>query len=107
MAAQIESVEGLKNIEAIAAVDGVTQLFFGPSDYSADAGVSIDSDHTFEVAAQVAKVAKAYGLHSGSVTFPQSTPQALAKLGFSHISVASDVTALSNSLGGSLRDAKG
>ena len=107
VAVQIESVAGLENIEAIAAVEGVTQLFFGPSDYSADAGVSIDSDHTFEVAAQVAKVAKAHGLHSGSVTFPKGTPQALAKLGFSHISVASDVTALSDSLDGSLRDAKG
>lgn len=107
VAVQIESVAGLENIEAIAAVEGVTQLFFGPSDYSADAGVSIDSDHTLEVAAQVAKVAKAHGLKSGSVTFPQGTPQALAKLGFTHISVAGDVAALSDSLDGSLRDAKG
>mgnify|MGYP000017545813 CR=1 FL=1 len=104
---QIESVSGLENIEAIAAVEGVTQLFFGPSDYSADAGVSIDSDHTLDVAAQVAKVAKAHGLHSGSVTFTRGTPQALAKLGFSHISVAGDVAALSDSLDGSLRNAKG
>jgi len=43
---QIESVLGLKNIEEIAAVEGVTQLFYGPSDYSADAGVSVDSEKT-------------------------------------------------------------
>ncbi len=55
----------------------------------------------------MAAVAKAHGLRSGSVTFPQGTPQALAKLGFTHISVAGDVAALSDSLDGSLRDAKG
>lgn len=107
VAVQIESLAGLENIEAIAAVEGVTQLFFGPSDYSADAGVLIDSDHTLDVAARVASVAKAHGLHSGSVAFPQGTPQALAKLGFTHISVAGDVAALSDSLDGSLRNAKG
>ncbi len=104
---QIESVAGLANIEEIAAVEGVTQLFFGPSDYSADAGVLIDSDATLAAAAKVAQVAKAHGLNSGSVTFPQGTPQALANLGFTHISVAGDVAALSDSLDGSLRDAKG
>ena len=104
---QIESVAGLENIEAIASVEGVTQLFFGPSDYSADAGLSIDSDETLAAGAKVAAVAKAHGLRSGSVTFPLGTPQALAKLGFTHISVASDVAALSDSLDGSLRDAKG
>ena len=104
---QIESVAGLENIEAIASVEGVTQLFFGPSDYSADAGLSIDSDATLAAAAKVAAVAKAHGLHSGSVTFPQGTARTLAKLGFTHISVAGDVAALSDSLDGSLRDAKG
>ncbi len=104
---QIESVAGLENIEAIASVEGVTQLFFGPSDYSADAGLSIDSDETLAAGVQVANVAKAHGLHSGSVTFSQGTPQVLAKLGFTHIAVAGDVAALSDGLEGSLRDAKG
>ncbi len=104
---QIESVAGLENIEAIAAVEGVTQLFFGPADYSADAGVSIDSDTTLAAGAKVAAVANAHGLRSGSVLFSQVTSQALAKLGFTHISVAGDVAALSDSLDRSLLDAKG
>lgn len=37
--AQIESVEGLKNIEEIAALPEVDALMFGPGDYSADAGI--------------------------------------------------------------------
>lgn len=103
---QIESVLGLANIEEIAAVKGVTQLFFGPSDYSADAGMAIDSKATLDAGARVAKVAKAHGLDCGSVTFPRGTPQALTKLGFTHISVTGDVAALANSLEESLQDAK-
>ncbi len=103
---QIESVAGLENLEAIASVEGVTQLFFGSSDYSADAGVSIDSDETLAAGAMVAAAAKAHGLQSGSVLFPQGTPQVLAKLGFTHIAVAGDVAALRDSFEGSLLDAK-
>lgn len=107
VAVQIESVTGLENIEAIASVEGVTQLFFGPADYSADAGVPIGSDETLAAGAKVAAVAKAHGLHSGSVLFPQGTPKTLAKLGFTHIAVAGDIAALTDGLDGSLRDAKG
>jgi len=39
--AQIESVEGLKNVEEIAALDCVHGLMFGPGDYSADAGIRL------------------------------------------------------------------
>lgn len=102
---QIESVAGLQNIEEIAAVEGVTQLFFGPSDYSASAGVRIDSEETLAAAAKVTKVAKQYGLASGSVTFPNGGPQALTKLGFTHISVTGDVAALTDSLAKSLKAA--
>jgi 4-hydroxy-2-oxoheptanedioate aldolase len=37
--AQIESVEGMKNIEEIAAMPEVDALMFGPGDFSADAGI--------------------------------------------------------------------
>jgi 4-hydroxy-2-oxoheptanedioate aldolase len=35
---QIETVEGLKNLEAIAAVEGVSGIFIGPGDLSAALG---------------------------------------------------------------------
>jgi 4-hydroxy-2-oxoheptanedioate aldolase len=38
--AQIESVEGLNNIEEIAAMPEVDALMFGPGDFSADAGIN-------------------------------------------------------------------
>lgn len=103
---QIESVEGLANIEEIAAVTGVTQLFYGPSDYSADAEISFDSEETLLAATKVAEVAKAHGLACGTVPFPRGTPQVLAEMGYTHISVASDVVSLATGLEESLRDAK-
>lgn len=107
VAVQIESVKGLKNIEAIAKVEGVTQLFFGPSDYSADAGVTIDSVHTLEVAKRIADVARDNGLDCGAVTFPSGTAAKLAEFGYTHVSVTSDVGALSQALARDLGDAKG
>ena len=104
---QIESLAGMEQIEAIVAVEGVTQLFFGPSDYSADAGISIDSEETLAAAARVAKVAEDYGLDSGSVTFPLGTPPVLKKLGFTHISITSDVAALADGLAESLNGVRG
>ena len=42
---QIETREALRNLEAIAAVDGVDGLFIGPSDLAADMGHLGDSAH--------------------------------------------------------------
>ncbi|MEM9655460.1 MAG: HpcH/HpaI aldolase/citrate lyase family protein [Actinomycetota bacterium] len=43
--AQIESQEGIQNLDAICAVDGVDVLFVGPSDLAADMGHLGDSSH--------------------------------------------------------------
>jgi len=107
LAVQIESVAGLENIGAIAAVEGISELFFGPADYSADAGVGIDSRETLEAAKRIAEVANAHGLTCGAVTFPRGTPEVLAALGFSHIAVASDVANLAGALDTALQAARG
>ncbi len=107
LAVQIESVEGLAHIEEIAAVEGIGELFFGPADYSADAGVGIDSAETLRAAERIAGVAKARGLTCGAVTFPLGTPEVLADLGFTHIAVASDVANLAGSLDAALQAARG
>jgi 4-hydroxy-2-oxoheptanedioate aldolase len=39
---QIESVKGLANVEAIAAVPGISALMFGPGDYMIDAGIDLN-----------------------------------------------------------------
>jgi 4-hydroxy-2-oxoheptanedioate aldolase len=38
---QIESVKGVENIEAIAAVPGISALMFGPGDFMIDAGLDL------------------------------------------------------------------
>lgn len=48
---QIESVEGLKHLEAIALTDGVDAVFIGPSDLSASMGYPGEVDHPDVVAA--------------------------------------------------------
>ncbi len=39
--AQIESVEGVKNVEEIAALECVSALMFGPGDFMIDAGLPV------------------------------------------------------------------
>ena len=48
---QIESREGLRNLDAICAVDGVDMVFFGPADLSADMGHMGQPTHPEVVAA--------------------------------------------------------
>jgi len=107
LAVQIESRIGLENIEEIAAVEGVSELFFGPADYSADAGVSIDSPETLAAATRIGEVARDYGLSAGAVTFPGGDARVLAARGFTHIAVASDVAMLAGALDKALLEAKG
>jgi 4-hydroxy-2-oxoheptanedioate aldolase len=39
---QIESAKGVENAEEIAAVEGISALFFGPGDYMIEAGMNLD-----------------------------------------------------------------
>jgi 2-keto-3-deoxy-L-rhamnonate aldolase RhmA len=48
---QVESVRALKNIDEIAAVDGVDAVFIGPSDLSASLGYGGDVSHPDVVSA--------------------------------------------------------
>ena len=65
--AQIESREGLRNLDAICDVQGVDLLFFGPTDLSADMGHLGQPGHPEVVAAIEAGIrrAKALGKPSG------------------------------------------
>jgi 4-hydroxy-2-oxoheptanedioate aldolase len=57
--AQIESREGLRNLDEICAVDGVDLLFFGPADLSADMGHLGQPGHPEVVAAVEAGIRRA------------------------------------------------
>ncbi|HVR54636.1 MAG TPA: aldolase/citrate lyase family protein [Pseudorhodoferax sp.] len=60
--AQIESREGLRNLDAICAVDGVDLLFFGPTDLSADMGHLGQPGHPEVVAAVEAGIRRTHAL---------------------------------------------
>lgn len=64
---QIESREGLGNLEAICGVDGVDLVFFGPTDLSADMGYMGQPGHPEVVGAIVEGIrrARAMGIPSG------------------------------------------
>ncbi|MBB5514858.1 2-keto-3-deoxy-L-rhamnonate aldolase RhmA [Rubricella aquisinus] len=106
LALQIESVEGLANAEAIAAIDGVGMLFFGPADYAASCGLPITAPEVRDAAAEVARIAADYGLRSGTVLFPGATVAGLAESGLGYISVAGDAGALMASLDAALTGAR-
>lgn len=88
---QIESPEGLAAAAEIAAVPGVTQLFFGPSDYSACLGTGLSDPRIAEAAREIARIARAAGREAGSVTFPGASFADLAAMGFTHVLGASDI----------------
>lgn len=91
LALQIESPDGLAIAAEMAAIPGVTQLFFGPSDYSAALGAGLDDPRVAEAARTVAAVAGAAGKEAGTVTFPGHGFAELGALGYTHVLDASDI----------------
>jgi 2-keto-3-deoxy-L-rhamnonate aldolase RhmA len=90
---QLESLEAISNLEAIAAVPGVDALFLGPADLSGTMGHVGQLGHP-EVLAQMADAARrahAAGLPIGSVG---GTPEVVAQyraMGYDFVAVASDL----------------
>ena len=58
----IETIEGLENVEAIAAVEGIDMIAYGHSDLSARLGVHLDLEHSSFKAA-VRRIAEACSKH--------------------------------------------
>ena len=58
----IESLEGLKNVEAIAAIEGIDMIAYGHSDLSARLGVHLELEHP-RFKAAVRKIAAACNKH--------------------------------------------
>jgi len=94
---QIEDPEALADAPAIAALDGVDMLFFGPGDFSHGLGAPGQWDHPALTAArkQVAQICRDAGKFAGTVGSPASVPE-LVDLGYNFISVGADVVALGN-----------
>lgn len=94
---QIEDTQPLKELDAIAALDGIDMLFFGPGDFSQSIGAPGQWDHP-EIAAarrQVAEAAIRHGKYAGTVGSTGNYDELVA-MGYRFISMGADVVGLSN-----------
>lgn len=103
---QIETVEGYKNIEEIAGVDGVDALFLGPSDLSASMGHIGNYKHP-EVMAALAdsfKRIKKTGKASGFLTANHDDCRWALEQGCDFVAVGSDMQMLATCVRGAAKD---
>lgn len=91
--AQIESPEAVRQARAIADVDGIDMLFFGPGDFSVMSGVpgQFDSDVVREGTIQTAAAAKAAGKRFGTLVSNLDHAKYALDLGASLITYGGDL----------------
>jgi 4-hydroxy-2-oxoheptanedioate aldolase len=94
---QIEDPEVLPDIEAIAALDGVDMLFFGPGDFSQGIGHPGEWNHPqlLEARKLVAQVANKYGKYAATSGGIDSLDSFL-EMGYKFVNVGADVVGLSS-----------
>jgi 4-hydroxy-2-oxoheptanedioate aldolase len=103
---QIESPDGLAAAAEIAAVPGVTQIFFGPSDFSASLGCGVGDPRVRAAGAEMARIARAAGKQAGTVTFPGGGLGELAAMGYTHALDQADISLLVQALDRHLAEAR-
>lgn len=94
--AQIETIEGVKNARAIAAVEGVDVLFVGPMDLKLNLQ-SYPQDATLDYDAclrEVAAAARSAGKVCGLLMRQTDDAAAFQELGFTHLAIETDITVL-------------
>ena len=89
---QIEDPEPLGDLDAIAALDGIDMLFFGPADFSQGIGATGEWDHPklLDARRRVAEVAIKHGKFAGT-TGSINNIDDLMKLGYKFINIGADV----------------
>jgi 4-hydroxy-2-oxoheptanedioate aldolase len=90
---QLESEDALKNLEAIAAIDGVDGIFIGPADLHASIGYlgEVAHEQVMPMIDQaIARIAKA-GKAPGILTASEENARRWLKLGATFVAVGSDV----------------
>lgn len=93
---QVEDPEPMDEIEAIASLEGIDMLFFGPGDFSHGIGVPGDYSHpkVSEARRRVAEVCRANGKYAGTVGGPDNLDE-LIDMGYRFINMGADVRGLS------------
>lgn len=95
--AQIESVAGLQNVDAIAAVDGIDALFVGPADLSAALGCSGPEAPAVQRAiVRVIECGRIHGKATGIFAPVESDARRYLNMGMTVVAVGGDVALLRN-----------
>lgn len=94
---QIEDPEPLKELEAIAGLEGYDMLFFGPGDFSQGIGAPGQWNHPELIAARkkVAEVARKYGKFAATTGSIDKLNEFI-DMGYQFVNVGADVVGLSN-----------
>jgi 2-dehydro-3-deoxyglucarate aldolase/4-hydroxy-2-oxoheptanedioate aldolase len=89
---QIESVGGLAEADAIAAIDGVDVLFVGPADLSHSLGIPGLFDHADYHAAleRVVAACRAHGKAAGILVYDPAVVARHLELGFTFVGIGAD-----------------
>jgi 4-hydroxy-2-oxoheptanedioate aldolase len=97
---QIEDRHALENAQAIAEVEGVDALFFGPADFSILSGVPGQFDHPQVQGAirHIAEAARRAGKHWGMPTGSVEQTQQLMELGARFLCHGADIVMIKNGL---------
>lgn len=100
---QIESEEAVRNVEEIAAVEGVDALFVGPSDLSHSLGIpgELDAPTFTDALARVLRAARANDLAAGILAATPERAREFMEQGFTLMVLSADV----NMLAAAARDA--
>ncbi len=97
---QIEDQKSLANAEAIARVEGVDVLFFGPADFSILSGIPGQSDHPLvqDAMRAIALAAGQAGKHWGMPAWNMELAQKLLDMGARFFAHGADIVILKNAL---------
>ena len=89
---QIESLGGLREADAIAALDGVDVLFVGPADLTHSLGVPGNFEDPSYLAAldSVAAACRAHGKAAGILIYDRSSVPRLLEIGYTFIGIGSE-----------------
>lgn len=93
---QLETLEGLRNLDAIAAVEGLDGVFIGPSDLSASMGYRGNPTHPDVQAAIVNAIGRirAAGKAAGVLAHDENLAHRYLSAGCSFVAVGADTTLL-------------
>lgn len=106
--AQIESAEGLAQLDEIAAVPDIDVIFLGPFDLSHSLGIpgQVEDPRIKDAEGRVVEVCKAHGKAAGIFVVNGEAAQKRAQQGFRYITIAMEAMFLSSAAKAALKTAR-